>query len=129
MKVDIGPYPEDGGERDVKVELTSDDTYSLDNTLAYIIHDSLVAFKKDTNSTPPISKTDVPDYISDWDEYGYSEDAWLWILDEMIWAFWAVNHYEKDGLDITWLDKDEVDAKRFKAGLDFFSKYFTALWW
>ena len=68
MRVKIGPYRKN---RATRVEIEPHDTWSMDHTLAMIIHPMLVQLKA-TQHGHPASLT-----IEKWDE----------ILDEMIWAF------------------------------------------
>ena len=68
MRVRIGPYRKN---RATRVEIEPHDTYSMDCTLAMIIHPMLVQLKA-TGNTHPGNTT---------------EQEWNEILDEMIWAF------------------------------------------
>jgi len=68
MKVHIGPYRKN---RATRVEIEPHDTYSMDCTLAMIIHPMLVQLKETAHGYPS----------------GLTEESWNKILDEMIWAF------------------------------------------
>ena len=68
MKVHIGPYRKN---RATRVEIEPHDTYSMDCTLAMIIHPMLVQLKATAHGYPS----------------GLTEDIWNGMLDEMIWAF------------------------------------------
>ncbi len=68
MKVRIGPYRKN---RATRVEIEPHDTYSMDCTLAMIIHPMLVQLKATAHGYPS----------------GLTEERWNEILDEMIWAF------------------------------------------
>ena len=68
MKVRIGPYRKN---RATRVEIEPYDTWSMDCTLAMIIHPMLVQLKATTHGYPG----------------NLTEERWNEILDEMIWAF------------------------------------------
>tara|TARA_B100001094_G_scaffold40088_1_gene34710 strand:+ start:32102 stop:32464 length:363 start_codon:yes stop_codon:yes gene_type:complete len=68
MKVRIGPYRKN---RATRVEIEPHDTWSMDHTLAMIIHPMLVQLKATQNGHPA----------------DLTEARWNEILDEMIWAF------------------------------------------
>ena len=68
MKVRIGPYRKNRAKR-IKIEAF--DTWSMDHTLAMIIHPMLVQLKETTHGYPS----------------ELTEERWNEILDEMIWAF------------------------------------------
>jgi hypothetical protein len=93
MKICMGPY-EDEGEREIKVEIEPYDTWSLDHTLAFIIHPLLIQLKETKHGAPYVDDEDVPEHLrstaavpkeNDVDSLHF--DRWDWILDEMIWAF------------------------------------------
>jgi hypothetical protein len=95
MKIYMGPYP-DEGEREIKVELDPYDTWSLDHTLALIIHPLLVQLKETNHGCPYTDDEDVPENLrstaaapkeNEWDTDNLHEARWDWIMAEMIWAF------------------------------------------
>ena len=78
------------------VKIDRYDTWSMDNTLAHIIHPMLVQLKKDKHGAPFTHDEDVPkdlrSYVAgpkenEWDTDANHFKRWDWILDEMIWAF------------------------------------------
>lgn len=101
MKVNIGNYPHFKRnwtnlwglikcERKTDVKIDRWDCWSLDYTLAMIIHPALVDFKSRMNSTPFIDINDIPEDLREefnMTESSYNSEAWDWVLDEMIWAF------------------------------------------
>jgi hypothetical protein len=107
MRVRIGPYRhvkklkngewKDAPDRTIKVEIEKFDTWSMDHTLALIIHPMLVQLKATKNGAPNTDDVDVPEYLrstlssipktDEWDTDEFHFDRWNWILDEMIWAF------------------------------------------
>jgi hypothetical protein len=107
MRVRIGPYRhakklkngewKDAPDRTIQVEIEKFDTWSMDHTLALIIHPMLVQLKASIHGAPNTDDADVPEHlrstlssipktdVCDTDEFHF--DRWNWILDEMIWAF------------------------------------------
>ena len=72
------------------------DTWSMDHTLAHIIHPMLVQLHKDKHGAPYTEDDDVPEYLrsymaqpkeNEWDTDSLHFMRWDWILNEMIWAF------------------------------------------
>ena len=83
------------------------DTWSMDNTLAYIILPMLKQLKKDKHGSPFVDDEDVPEELKSTSappkESEYDTDAnhfkrWDWVMDEMIFAF-------ECELDDSWEDK------------------------
>jgi hypothetical protein len=71
--------------RRISVDISDDDTWSLDTTLAYIIAPALTKFKNTMHSgTPDLDKSDYPTDMT-------PSDGWKYILDEMIFAFESTN--------------------------------------
>lgn len=123
MKVDIGPYKDDGPQQ-VDVHIDDWDAYSADYTLAYVIHPVLVKLKESNKGFP----------------YGLTIQEWDEILDKMIYAFYIkCNFFDTsdacaehcDG-DITCDECKECCAevsKKMKEGFELFGKYYEDLWW
>jgi len=124
MKVRIGPYRKNRAE---KIEIEPFDTWSMDSTLAMIIHPMLVQLKETTHGYPS----------------ELTEERWNEILDEMIWAFeqknkddWQDNYYGpyKENLNIPghfeWVDHDGMrkHQERMTAGFKLFGEWYEALW-
>ena len=125
MKVRIGPYRKNRAE---KIEIEPFDTWSMDATLAMIIHPMLVQLK-DTQHGHPDKVTE-----KEWDD----------ILDEMIWAFeqkcrddWMEDYYnyeedasEKFGVKLVSSDPQGLKAhqERMTYGFKLFGKWYEALW-
>jgi hypothetical protein len=72
------------------------DTWSMDHSLAHIIHPMLVQLQKDKHGAPYTEDDDVPEYLrsymaqpkeNEWDTDSLHFMRWDWILNEMIWAF------------------------------------------
>jgi hypothetical protein len=96
MKVFIGNYPDGPGEQEIKVEIDKWDTWSMDHTLAHIIHPMLIQLRNTNHGSPYIEDEDVPDELkstsaaskeNEWDIDENHHKRWTWVLDEMIWAF------------------------------------------
>ena len=104
MKIDIGPFPEDGSDQPTSIHIDDYDTWSMDATLAKIILPMLKKLKEVKHGSPLVDDEDLPEELrtSDenhhqrefdfddnvqqlrWDQY---EVRWNWVMDEMIWAF------------------------------------------
>lgn len=128
MKVDINI---EEGKYDVQID--SSDLWSLDFTLAKIIHPALVRFKEEETGYGAIDKEDVPEHLHS--TYGREEDyaqnhsheAWHWVIDEMIWAFGTIALEEDEPRPF---DSNEYKewVERKKNGYRLFGKYFQTLW-
>jgi hypothetical protein len=127
MKVSIGKYRKNS-ERKIKVEITREDTWSLDYTLALVILPALQEYKKILQETGIIwGCAFEPD---DWnlsdkkarkkaDKNAIKKQNE--ILDKMILAFQLVIEddckYEKE------------NQIKVEEGLALFAEYYGALWW
>ena len=124
MKVNIGNYPKNGGDRKVKIEITRSDTYSLDHTLALIIAPALREFKKIDvgiwGSLLPENWTELSKRQRNVAERKAIKERDR-ILDKMIRAFELIID------DCATFDK-KVDAE-IQEGLDLFAEYYRGLWW
>lgn len=82
-------------ERNIKIRIDGYDVWSADNTLAMIIHPTLVKLKEVQQGACHVDPEDVPEHLRPSeepnDENGYVDnthfDRWNYVLDEMIWAF------------------------------------------
>lgn len=126
-------------KRKIKVRIDPDDVWSMDETLAHIIHPMLVQLRKDKQGSPFIDDEDVPESIrstnappkeNEHDVDDFFHDRWEWALDEMIWAFekeidekWRNTYYET--ADYEGMRKVE---DRIRNGQRLFGKYYHALW-
>jgi hypothetical protein len=136
MKVEIGNYPDDDSihdERIVDVRIDRQDTWNMDETLAYIILPMLKQLKDTKHGSPIIDDEDVPHlakyYPSSnermqgdlfdseeqdqflWDQY---ETRWGWVIDEMIFAFDSLVGEGKEWEDQFW----SGDADLYFVGID-----------
>ena len=137
-------------KRNIKVQIDRWDTWSLDYTLALIIHPALVQFKENNTGYPN----------------GLTEDEWNTILDKMIFAFsqiispWEDREFYTGVVDYAWKPVDingeltfdeseffgwkmengpnhtaKFDLAKYNAceqkiqeGCELFGKYFRGLW-
>tara|TARA_B100001093_G_C26677603_1_gene949002 strand:- start:278 stop:634 length:357 start_codon:yes stop_codon:yes gene_type:complete len=117
MKVKIGGYPNYrfyhnwlydwfgySPKQKTNIRIDKYDTWSMDHTLAMIIHPMLVQLKETTHGYPS----------------ELTEERWNEILDEMIWAF------EQKCRD-NWEDR-EGQQLRMTNGFKLFGKYYENLW-
>jgi len=126
MKVRIGPYRKNRAER---IEIEPFDTWSMDHTLAMIIHPMLVQLKETTHGYPS----------------ELTEERWNEILDEMIWAFdqknkddWEDEYYgpfiddpnKRLSGHFEWIDHKGLDThqERMNKAFELFGKHFNNLW-
>ena len=127
MRVRIGPYRKN---RATRVEIEPHDTWSMDHTLAMIIHPKLVQLKATQHGHPS----------------NLTEQEWDQILDEMIWAFeqkcrdnWEDDYYgdyvedQKNGSMVgsfKWIDHEglKTHQERMTAGFKLFGEYYENLW-
>lgn len=126
-------------KRKIKVKIDDYDLWSVDSTLCHIIHPLLVKFVDNLQSTARVDKEDVPvELHSTYGEYTendggmssmYSHEAWLHVLNEMIWSFdpeWD-DKYGYGAEEFTHAKYDE-HLKRQQKGFALFGKYFSAIW-
>lgn len=78
------------------VKIDRYDTWSMDHTLAYIIHPMLLQLHETKHGAPFTEDEDVPEELrstsaepkeNEWDTDDNHFKRWDWILTEMIWAF------------------------------------------
>jgi hypothetical protein len=72
------------------------DTWSMDSTLANIVHPMLVQLQRDKHGAPFVDDEDVPEELrstsapakeNEWDTDSNHFKRWEWAMNEMIWAF------------------------------------------
>jgi hypothetical protein len=100
----------DSRKRNIKVKIHNYDTWSMDNTLAYIIVPMLKQLKNTKHGSPWVNDEDVPLELrstsapskeNDYDTDQYHHDRWEWALNQMIWTFeqelkddWESQYYQ-----------------------------------
>jgi len=94
-------------ERKIKVHIDPWDTWSMDNTLAYVVVPMLKQLKETLNGAPHVDYDDVPEElrpneeeIAKYNSDGATDDnffkRWEWVLGEMIFAFESkINDWEE----------------------------------
>lgn len=97
MKINLGRFPKKvNGERKISIKIDPWDTWSMDHSLAYIIHPMLVQLQETKHGAPWIDDEDVPEELrstsaspkeNDYDTDDNHFKRWDWILDQMIWSF------------------------------------------
>jgi hypothetical protein len=143
MLVEIGKYPKDPKQkRKIKINVNSDDTFSLDYTLSLIIYKSLEKFKEHRKKCPGVPYIFLPKGAKLGEETDAElkegEKKFIEAIDKMIWSFkeiatsypaeedyWSKN---KEGE----LKFDKIGLKRYskkiEEGLILFGKHFQTLW-
>ena len=125
-------------QRKVKVRIDPYDTWSMDHTLALIVHPMLIQLKATNHGYFSSDPEDVP-HIGKGDEVecGFNDtlahDRYNWIMDELIWTFGQLADIDSDmeyyseetGWDMEGRKKQE---DRIKNGLRLFGKYYRGLW-
>jgi hypothetical protein len=105
-------------KRKVKVRVDYYDVWSVDHTLAMIIHPVLVKLKEQKHGYPHVDDEDVPyalrfvtddkdKTICDMSNDDKHQARWEWILDEMIWTF--SQHALQDDTDAFYHNADQLE--------------------
>ena len=170
MKIKISKYPTHRwyhnflyklgikNEQKVSVRIDPWDTWSMDDTLAYIVLPMLKQLKETKHGGPHVNNKDVPKELrSDAIEGDVSAthfQKWDWVLDEMIFAFESKHNdweeqFHAGEHDIRWIELDngmsqmvkgpddtfKIDwvgrnayQKRITNGFRLFGTYFENLW-
>ena len=101
------------------VKLDRWDTWSMDHTLAHIIHPMLVQLNGTKQGAPYTNDEDVPDELkstnaepkeNEWDTDSNHFKRWEYILNEMIWAF---EQELKDDDESQFFDHSECGDEKF----------------
>lgn len=113
------------------IRIDNYDVWSMDQTLAEIIHPMLVTLQKQKHGSPWADDADVPEKlkstsapkpknVNDLDDNHHKR--WDWVLNEMIFAFdlsrrdWTMDYYSFEKLD---KDDPEYDNHLFGMKMDF----------
>ena len=130
MKIKIGPHRKN---RAFNIHIDDFDVWSLDYTLACIIHPALIRLKETKHGYPELWEDGMIthhnydrqlhfDFIDEEVETQYLIDKWNVIMDKMIYSFEQI---VKDKLfDIT----DQKQLDEIQEGIDLFAKHYTSLW-
>ena len=106
------------------------DCWSLDYTLARIIHPALIRLKETKHGYPELLEDGMVthhnrdrqlhfDFIDEDIETNYLIDKWNGVLDKMIYSFGKI-------MEDAYFDNEEWE--KIQEGLDLFSKHYTSLW-
>ena len=137
------------------VKIDRYDTWSMDHTLAYIIHPMLIQLRDTAMGSGQIDLEDAPEHLhpkvppsaaNNYDDETVHE-RWKWAMNEMIWAFEqklnddgtdqfydhsAVDHSASLNTQVGQMKVDrqglEAHQKRMANGFRLFGKYYQALW-
>ena len=127
-------------ERDINIRIDPYDIWSMDHTLALVIHPMLLRIKKAKGGSPQVDDGDVPEHLKsttaekqpeqDYDVDSNYHARWEYVLDEMIFAFENIIDDSKEYQLYKPYDKDRLAAhtKRIQNGLNLFGKYYRDLW-
>lgn len=116
MQINIGPYKK---KRKVKIKIDKFDTWSMDHTLAMIIHPMLKQLKKTKHGAPCVDDDDVPEELksttappkkNEWDTDSNHFKRWDYVLDEMIWTF---KQLKRDNEKNFWIVEPELDLTSY----------------
>ena len=129
----------DRERRNIKVRIDKYDTWSMDHTLALIIHPMLVQLKNTNHGYFTSDPEDVP-HLGKGDEvdFGHNDslayDRYNWIMDEMIWTFNTLKsdedhkHFFNEETGEYNFEGQKEHDDRISNGLRLFGKYFRGLW-
>ena len=129
-KIKIGPHRKN---RAFNIHIDDFDVWSLDYTLACIIHPALVRLKETKHGYPELWEDGMVthhnwdrqlhfDFIDEDVETKYLMDKWDTIMDKMIYSFEQI--VEDKLFDIT----DQKQLDEIQEGIDLFADHFTSLW-
>ena len=116
-------------KRTEKVKIDYYDTWSMDYTLAKIIHPMLVQLRANSCSYGSPDASDVPD-----GENKTNEERWEYIMNEMVWAFAQLSDpnnelkFYDDEKQIWNREACEAHDARVNKALALFGKYYRSLW-
>jgi hypothetical protein len=127
-------------ERKIEIRIDPYDTWSMDHTLALIIHPMLIQLKKmnhgffssDPEDAPHIG-VETNDDTQDIYDSAYSLERYNFIMDEMIWTFEQLadtdSEYKFYNEEKSWdLEASKKHNERIANGLRLFGKYYRGLW-
>ena len=128
MKINIGEPKKDKSADTIHID--NFDCWSLDYTLARIIHPALIRLKETKHGYPELREDGMVthhnwdrqlhfDFIDEDIETNYLIDKWNGVLDKMIYSFGKI-------MEDAYFDNEEWE--KIQEGLDLFSKHYTSLW-
>ena len=128
MKINIREPRKDNSADTIHID--DYDCWSLDYTLARIIHPALIRLKETKHGYPELWEDGMVthhnwdrqlhfDFIDEDIETNYLIDKWNGVLDKMIYSFGKI-------MEDAYFDNEEWE--KIQEGLDLFSKHYTSLW-
>ena len=128
MKINIGEPKKDKSADTIHID--NFDCWSLDYTLARIIHPALIRLKETKHGYPELWEDGMVthhnwdrqlhfDFIDEDIETNYLIDKWNGVLDKMIYSFSKI-------MEDAYFDNEEWET--IQEGLDLFAKHYTSLW-
>ena len=128
MKINIGEPKKDKSADTIHID--NFDCWSLDYTLARIIHPALIRLKETKHGYPELWEDGMVthhnwdrqlhfDFIDEDIESTYLINKWNGILDKMIYSFSKI-------MEDAYFDNEEWET--IQEGLDLFAKHYTSLW-
>lgn len=109
------------------------DTWNMDDTLAEIILPMLRQLVDTKLGAPYVENEDRPEHLRadkppqhETDEF--HNQAWDWVLDEMIYAFDCKVNEDSPIMRIDSMEDVEVEQARISNGFRLFGKYYENLW-
>ena len=128
MKINIGEPKKDKSADTIHID--NFDCWSLDYTLARIIHPALIRLKETKHGYPELWEDGMVthhnwdrqlhfDFIDEDIETNYLIDKWNGVLDKMIYSFGKI-------MEDAYFDNEEWE--KIQECLDLFSKHYTSLW-
>lgn len=125
--------------RKIKVRVDYWDSWSVDNTISIIALPLLRQLYNTNHGYGRVDKEDVPERLWDtYDDYGYSQKAWDYVMFEMIYAHKECAEgyphedtyysYKEDKAIVKDPEALEGYHERVRNGFRLFGKYYQALW-
>lgn len=141
-KLPLAPFEWIGSKRNrkIKIKIHEYDTWSMDHTLAMIIHPMLVQLQATKHGAPSVDDADVPEELrstasttpkeNEWDSDEFYFKRWDWALDEMIWSFQQEIDEDIDMEMFNTLSREDYNKyiERIGNGYKLFGKYYRGLW-
>ena len=123
-------------DRKISIRIDGFDTWSMDNTLAYIIVPMLKQLKDTKQGGPWVDAEDVPEELRTNETYKDGDvdenwfNRWDYVLDEMIFAFEniAADDWREPFYGMPYESGMKPVEERIQNGTRLFGKYYQCLW-
>lgn len=126
-------------KRKIQIHIDNYDIWGMDHTLALIILPMLKLLKVRKHGSPLVDDCDVPVELqsisappkeNEWDTDEYYHKRWIWVLEEMIWAFEQIIDEDAEYAYFDPVNKEKYQEyqSRIQNGLILFGKYYRGLW-